>query len=441
MKPVKIPYISWRDGRPRFEPSKTLRAAGHKGRDLRHEDGRWYSAGEALDWSHRFAQSLRQQPGKPRQKASGGQPSASRGTGPVVLQSSTYPVSRLVEDWQRSPAWADKAAKTRSDYASKLNVLSEAAPDIWGAEVDSLEAPIIYGLYEELRETRGLSMAVGIVRVLSSACSWGLLRGKFRLTRTNPCANLRMRTPPPRVRFASRIELETQVAVADALGLPEMGDSFILAVWSGQRQGDRLALERRGRVNGRLILRQGKTGAIVSIPEAPELMARLEAASRRREAAGIVHARVILYERTWRPFGQDYYGHLYAELRAVAAAGLWQAEDGTFLMPPLTENEKPLRYLPVKRPEGAIPATARQLVAACPSLTSFTESDFRDTAVTWMALAGATVPEICAVTGHSVQSATRVLKHYLAAHPQMASSAIAKMVSWYDEGGETELGI
>ncbi|MBB3945900.1 hypothetical protein GGQ73_001835 [Rhizobium skierniewicense] len=48
----KIPYITWRNGRPRFEPSKTLRDRGYKGQDLRNEtDQSWMTAGQAMDWS------------------------------------------------------------------------------------------------------------------------------------------------------------------------------------------------------------------------------------------------------------------------------------------------------------------------------------------------------------------------------------------------------
>jgi hypothetical protein len=58
-----------------------------------------------------------------------------------------------------------------------------------------------------------------------------------------------------------------------------------------------------------------------------------------------------------------------------------------------------------------------------------------------MALAGATIPEIISVTGHTAESATRILRHYLARHPEMADSAIGKMVAWYEGGGETEFGL
>ena len=78
---------------------------------------------------------------------------------------------------------------------------------------------------------------------------------------------------------------------------------------------------------------------------------------------------------------------------------------------------------------------------ACPTVADLRDQDLRDTAVTWMALAGATIPEIIAVTGHTAESATRILKHYLARHPEMADSAIGKMMAWYDGGGETEFGL
>ena len=106
---------------------------------------------------------------------------------------------------------------------------------------------------------------------------------------------------------------------------------------------------------------------------------------------------MILNERTWRPYGKDCYRHDFAKVRKAA----------------------------------------QKLV---PSLEDFHDADLRDTAVTWMALAEATVPEIAAVTGHSTQTVYSILRHYLAAHPEMSDSAIRKVVSWYDAGGETEIG-
>jgi hypothetical protein len=40
-----------------------------------------------------------------------------------------------------------------------------------------------------------------------------------------------------------------------------------------------------------------------------------------------------------------------------------------------------------------------------------------------------------------MESATSILKHYLARHPEMADASIGKMIEWFDAGGETETGI
>ncbi|MFN3825896.1 MAG: hypothetical protein ACK4RN_18160 [Pseudorhodobacter sp.] len=50
--------------------------------------------------------------------------------------------------------------------------------------------------------------------------------------------------------------------------------------------------------------------------------------------------------------------------------------------------------------------------------------DLRGTAVTMLGAAGVPVPQICAVTGHTLQSATRILEKYLARTAAMSRAAI-----------------
>ena len=72
-----------------------------------------------------------------------------------------------------------------------------------------------------------------------------------------------------------------------------------------------------------------------------------------------------------------------------------------------------------------------------PSLADFHDQDLRDTAVTWLALAECTLPEIASITGHSLKTIEEILKHYLGLHPDLARSAIGKLVSWFeDQKGE-----
>lgn len=61
--------------------------------------------------------------------------------------------------------------------------------------------------------------------------------------------------------------------------------------------------------------------------------------------------------------------------------------------------------------------------------------DLRDTAVTRLALAGCTIAEIRAITGHSIASVHQILKHYLALDEAMADAAIARLKAWMAEEG------
>ncbi len=58
-RPFRLPYIAWREGRPRFVPGPRERALGFYGQDLRHEDGRWFSFDEAYAFSFDAAAEIR----------------------------------------------------------------------------------------------------------------------------------------------------------------------------------------------------------------------------------------------------------------------------------------------------------------------------------------------------------------------------------------------
>lgn len=445
------PHVDWRGGRPRFKPGPQLRAVGHQAKDLRHEDGRWFSRGEAVDWSDAFCKTL-----AAARKAEQEKPkTATAIAAPRYGRPALFTVGQMFEDWYRSPkfklphdaelrrrqvaARIVYAPKSIVDFKQKARVIENDHPDLWASPVDALEQAIVFGVYEELVASRGLATARGTIATLSVALGWAKRRGKtkFRMNGgVNPAQDLGMATPPPRVRFGTRTEIETLVAVADHVGWHEVGDMTLLGVWTGQRQGDRLALEDRGLLNKRRVFRQAKTGAVVAIREAPELEKRLAASKLRRAAARAEallgaetleeraaierrFARIILNELVdkrfekclWQTYQGQVYSHRFAEVRDMAVRGI-RAENGV-----------------------------DWLIKPCPTLKDFIEPDLRDTAVTWLALAGATVPEICSITGHSFDSATRILKHYLARHPEMADEAIRKMIAWHEADGETEIGL
>lgn len=403
----KIKHVAWRNGRPRFEPSKTLRDAGHKGYDLRN-GADWMTPGEAFEWSQTFQREL------DRTKAAGNRQRTA--PSPVEPPPPAYPLSLLFAQWlspKHNPAITDRAKKTIYEYQLKQNVLEKHLPDAWHAEAAALTRPICLGMYDILRAKVGISQAASTMRVLGIALKWAIDRAKVDLP-ANPAHQLSMKVPDPRIRFATRAEIEQLIRIADAIGRPELGDMVALGVWSGQRQSDRLLFSLAARATGRITLRQEKTKAIVSMPEAPELRQRLTAAEQRRKLAQVIFPHVILNERAWEPFKQDYYAHLYGELRDIAAKGLPAT--------PTRAEIPPMPSLAGRSPEQKLPLR---------------DQDLRDTTVTWLALGGATIPEICAITGHSLRSAHEILKHYLALNEEMANSAMAKMIAWYD-GHETK---
>lgn len=451
--PVRIPYVLWRAGRPRFEPGPAVRRLGFRGEDLRHPDGRWFTRGEALDWSEDFARRLEAR--RAQMEAAGRLKAKKRKGGP---RPALYTVAMLFRDWQNpaiNPRFGDSetvvgkrrqrplAPATRDHYRLGARSIEKHDPDLYNSAVAALDSTIIYGLFESLWADIGLHAARKAILTLSAAISWARRRGKVSLP-VHPCLNLDMKTPEPRLRVADRDEIAALVAAADALGRPEIGDMILLGVWTGQRQADRLALvsHRDGLVRGRRLFRQQKTGTVVAILEAPQLAARLAASAERRRRAEIVDAHVILDEKQGRPFQRFHYRHLFTTIRAAAAAGIVRDVTGALTVC-TPEPEAPARG----RRKPAAPQTfaariaagAEAVVEPVPRVADFRDQDLRDTAVTWMALAGATVPEICAITGHSLDSATTILRHYLARHADMGDSAIRKLIEW--EAGDEGTGL
>lgn len=62
---VSIKHISWRNGRPRFNPGISLRRLGYGGQDLRHENGNWFTDEEAREYSATLDAMARMRLGKP----------------------------------------------------------------------------------------------------------------------------------------------------------------------------------------------------------------------------------------------------------------------------------------------------------------------------------------------------------------------------------------
>jgi integrase len=169
-----------------------------------------------------------------------------------------------------------------------------------------------------------------------------------------------------------KIWTAAQVEAFIAVGSPELSLALLMALWTGQRQGDLLRATWDWVDGDRLKLKQSKTGAYVVIPLSKVLIERLGATPRRSVR--------ILTNSKGNPWTSD--GFQTSWGKACKRAGV----------------------------EGV------------------TFHDLRGTAVTRFAKAGCTVPEIAAITGHSLKDAEAILEaHYLGGSEALARAAMEKL--------------
>lgn len=385
------PYLKWRDGRPRWEPGPRLRHA-FKARDLKTAEGEWLRLEAAIAAAKKLNDEVL------IWRKGGNAPSAM----PKVSKKAARTCDHLWEIYEKSPKYSKLADVTRRDYKSKIGIFLDAKIDGSGKtfgkmQVGALAMSDLYTWWEEICDERGHSMANGVLACVRVMMSYGVKKG-WRAT--NPAKSLGLETVAPRVVIWTPAEVEAFVAKADDMKLFGVADGVVIGLHSGQRQGDVLHLEWLSADN-RARFKQRKTGARVSVPFSPALAERIEAIKTRRRAGQVAELRLD-GELVRDPSGKHYNSKSFnTDFRKVRAA------------------------------------VAKDQVAAGGEATILGKQylDLRDTAITRLALAGATVVEIRAITGHSLDTVHDVLKHYLALDDRMADAAIDKLKFWMEQEG------
>jgi integrase len=163
----------------------------------------------------------------------------------------------------------------------------------------------------------------------------------------------------------------------------ELQAALLLAVWTGQREGDLLKLSWKNYDGKYIRLRQTKArggkGRRVTIPVGDPLKLALDAALKQKRSSV-----TILTNSRGRPWTSDGFRTSWGK-----------AFDKT-------------------------------------SLGDLHFHDLRGTAVTRLALVGCTVPEIASFTGHSMETVQQILDaHYLGGRVELAESAIKKLNAVY----------
>jgi integrase len=282
----------------------------------------------------------------------------------------------LTQAFQRSQDFLELRERTRADYIKQIAKIERKLGD---CPLKALSDPRTRGVFLGWRDElalRSKRQADYTWTVLARVLSWAKGRG---LTTVNPCERGGRVYHGTRVDFVWSVEDEAAFLnhAPAHLHLP-----LLLALWTGQRQGDLLRLPWSAYNGTHIRLRQSKTGGRVEIRAGGPLKAALDAASRKSP--------IILLTSEGRPWTSD--GFRASWGKACAKAGI---EGRTF-------------------------------------------NDLRGTAVTRLALVGATEAEIATITGHSLRDVRSILDaHYLHRDPALAESAISKLEMGYARVKET----
>jgi integrase len=271
----------------------------------------------------------------------------------------------IIAQYKAAPEFTGLAASTRRAYLSYIKLIEDEFGDL---PVAALADRRVRGEFKTWRDSfaktpRKADYAwTTLAHIMSFAKDRGIIA-------TNPCERGgRLYVADRRDKIWSEQDIAAVLSVASS----EIQLALILALWSGQRQGDLLRLPWSAYETPYIRLRQSKGGRRVAMPAGAPLRALLEVTER--------HGPLILTNTLGRPWTSDGFRTSWA--KACERAGI----------------------------------------------SSLTFHDLRGTAVVRLAIAGASVPQIAAVTGHSLKDVEAILDaHYLGRDIQLAEAAVLKL--------------
>lgn len=398
MAKVKVRYFVEKPGagdamRYFWQPSKILRAMGWLSERLPDDKGQAIARADRLNRElDAWRTGTPLPPALPGQ-ADGGVGGAAAGSmapaKPYTEAKIVRPgsIAWLIREYKLSRFFTRLAEKTQYEYGLNLAVIEAWAGE---APVGAIGKARIETFYEKLRaRTPAKANAViGMLRILLGHAV------RLEILKENPATNPGLIGLP----FAGRIwpidAVSLIVETCDRSGWHSIGTAIVVNHWIGQRKGDILDLGRNAWRDGRFHRTQNKTGERVSIPHSPWVEDRVKSELARQEQRGITSAtHLILCETTGQSWKSDHFSHVFAEIRDKAAAEwstFWLNEEDTV-------DTGDLLFM-----------------------------HLRHTAVTELAIAGCSIPQIAAITGHTPKSVINILRRYLVMTAALADAAVAK---------------
>jgi len=275
-------------------------------------------------------------------------------------------LNALVRDYTLSPEFGDLAESTKKEYRRLLTTVEAKFGTM---PIPALNEPevrqVFLGWRDKVAQTSGPREADIRIQVTSAMISWAIEHGKVSVNHLKGLKRLHHVDRSQLIWTPEHIEAFKKVAPI------EMQQALILALNTGQREGDLLHLPWSAYDGSTIRLRQGKTGMPVVIPCTKELRSMLDGMERK--------AITILTTNRGRPFKKSHFINCWT--RAMEAAGI-----------------EGLHF-----------------------------HDLRGTCVTRLTEADCTVQQIAAITGHKLTTANQIMQKYLARTDTVAHQAIAKL--------------
>src|SRR6516164_7981018 len=269
----------------------------------------------------------------------------------------------VIAGYKASQDFLGLAPRTQSDYLKHFSRIEKAFGTLPLAALE--DARVTMDFLQWRDDMASPKQADYHFSTLMRLLSWARGRG---LTTYRPPERVEHRYHPDR---AEKIWEEQQIAAFMAVASEPLQLALVLALESGQRQGDLLTLPWSAYDGQWIRLRQGKTGRRVNVPVTRRL-ARILDSTKRTATTILTNGRGISWE------GDSFRNAWWVACRKAKISGLHF-------------------------------------------------HDLRGTAVTRLAEAGCSHPEIAAITGHSMHAVDAILDKYLARTDKIALAAIAKL--------------
>jgi integrase len=316
--------------------------------------------------------------GGPRLPGKPGDPEFMAAYNDAVQQKATHNKDNLqaiLNQYQDTPKWAGLAERTRRDYVGHIRRIEERFGDFPIRALTDRRARAEFLSWRDEMALKSRRQADYVFATLASILAWAYDRG---LTDANPCER------PGKVYRAKRsdsIWTHADEAAFLKIAPQRLCLAYLMAVWTGQRQGDLLRLTWGAYDGTHIRLRQSKTQRRVVIPIATPLRAALDAVEKSETAETIL---TTIHGTSWTSQGFS--------------------------------------------------ASWRKAVAKA-KIVGLTFHDLRGTAVTRLAIAGCSEAEIATITGHSMKDVGAILdEHYLSRDSELAESAIKKLEMFGNSG-------